>query len=504
MSGPRLPVLDAAIILIGIALQRLPFLGNPHLNIDEQFYLLTGTRMLHGALPYIDIWDRKPIGLFLIYAFAGLFEDGIWAYQLLALAALGATGLLLYRMARRYADRPSAIVAALCYPAILHMMQGAGGQSPIFYNLTMTLAALLVMQVMTGEWAGSRKGLVWRGVWVMLLVGVSMQVKYNALFEGIFFGCALLWASWRRAGLAFTVRAGLLWIAVALLPTALAWLFYAVQGASDEFLFANFLSIFLRHPFADSGAEGRLIRSLKMIGLPIGIGLLSHYLGRRKGAMPWGGELRFIGAWTIAGFVAYLAFPPYFMHYAMPLVVPALLIFASAGRVWLLLRIALVGYAVVVGIEDGQEEATFQTTDSSYARIDTALRDSRNCPFIYSGPSMYYQTGGHCLPTRYPFPYHINMIRERGAIGIDSDAELARILSRRPDFILMHWPPFDDMHPNSQHLLLTSLKRDYRKVFSGVDPHYAMELYRLKPGVQPLPNIVVPAVPGRVGREPLH
>ena len=41
--------------------------GNPVIGFDEQFYLLVGDRMIHGAIPFVDIFDRKPIGLFLIY-----------------------------------------------------------------------------------------------------------------------------------------------------------------------------------------------------------------------------------------------------------------------------------------------------------------------------------------------------------------------------------------------------------------------------------------------------
>ena len=41
--------------------------GNPVIGYDEQVYLLVGDRMIHGAIPFVDIFDRKPIGLFLIY-----------------------------------------------------------------------------------------------------------------------------------------------------------------------------------------------------------------------------------------------------------------------------------------------------------------------------------------------------------------------------------------------------------------------------------------------------
>jgi hypothetical protein len=70
--GVRLRALaaDKALVLLVYTLLALMLraftFGSPTIQIDEQFYLLVGDRMLHGALPFVDIWDRKPIGLFLI------------------------------------------------------------------------------------------------------------------------------------------------------------------------------------------------------------------------------------------------------------------------------------------------------------------------------------------------------------------------------------------------------------------------------------------------------
>ena len=58
--------LVAALLLCLAVAARWQTFGNPVLGYDEQFYLLVGDRMLHGALPYVDIFDRKPIGLFLM------------------------------------------------------------------------------------------------------------------------------------------------------------------------------------------------------------------------------------------------------------------------------------------------------------------------------------------------------------------------------------------------------------------------------------------------------
>ena len=73
--------------------------GNPVIHVDEQYYLLVGDRMLHGALPYVDIWDRKPLGLFLIFAAIRLLAgDGIMQYQIVATLFAAATALLIARI----------------------------------------------------------------------------------------------------------------------------------------------------------------------------------------------------------------------------------------------------------------------------------------------------------------------------------------------------------------------------------------------------------------------
>src|SRR3546814_7596042 len=58
--------LMAALITVAV---RAVGIGDIVAHGDEQFYLLIGDRMLNwGATPYVDIWDRKPVGLFLLYS----------------------------------------------------------------------------------------------------------------------------------------------------------------------------------------------------------------------------------------------------------------------------------------------------------------------------------------------------------------------------------------------------------------------------------------------------
>ena len=88
--GFRLMVLLA----VALAARAITF-GNPLVHVDEQYYFVVGDAWRHGAIPYVDVWDRKPIGLFLIYLLAALAGPvtGIYAYQAMALVAVVATAL---------------------------------------------------------------------------------------------------------------------------------------------------------------------------------------------------------------------------------------------------------------------------------------------------------------------------------------------------------------------------------------------------------------------------
>ena len=70
--------------------------------------------MWEGAVPYVDMWDRKPIGLFLLYmpAAALPLTASIYAYQAMALAAVVATAALIVTAAQRVGWSRGGLVAA--------------------------------------------------------------------------------------------------------------------------------------------------------------------------------------------------------------------------------------------------------------------------------------------------------------------------------------------------------------------------------------------------------
>ena len=146
----------ALIALCALAL-RWNALGDPNYQIDETFYLLVGDAMHHGALPYVDIWDRKPPGLFAIYWLAAAAPDPVLGYQLLALLSATLTAWLVRAIAAGLAGPRAGLLAALAYLAMLQPLLGGGGQSPVFYNLPIAAAAALAMRRILVERARHRR-----------------------------------------------------------------------------------------------------------------------------------------------------------------------------------------------------------------------------------------------------------------------------------------------------------------------------------------------------------
>ena len=143
----------ALIVAVAIA-TRIVGWWNPVAHVDDQFYLLAGEELLKGHWPYIDVWDRKPLGLFLLYAGIAWIGGGtILGLNLVATAFAASTAIVVRQIALRFASPLAALLAALTYLFVLPLYGGQNGQSPVFYNLLIAGAVLLLFRASEApEW----------------------------------------------------------------------------------------------------------------------------------------------------------------------------------------------------------------------------------------------------------------------------------------------------------------------------------------------------------------
>lgn len=455
----RDPVPIAILAAAAMLLRAVDF-GNPVVHPDEQFYRLVGNRMLAGALPYVDLWDRKPVGLFALYAvIQALGGPGPLAAQLAAFVSAVATAWLIGCGARRLGAQGMAPLAAgLVYLVWADMLGGEAGQTPVFFNLPMVAAALLVLSAVEGSHPGSAGR---RGAAAMLLVGLAMQIKYTAVFEGVYFGLALIWATHRHGrSPAAILRLAAVWILCALAPTLLALGVYAAHGLAATFMQANFASIFQRAEPDHRAAWERLLTAAAMIG-PLAV-LAGLGLGREAARPPARG---FVRGWVTVATLAYLGFGGWYDHYALPLLVPLAIAAAPMLRLrWWTIALLLVGVAGAALTVAGHRRTR---GDGHEARaLAGAIRPhlGGGALWVYAGDPVLYDLTGATPPTRFAFPSHLNHLKEAGALGISRDAELDRILRHRPAVIVTADPLPDTVDPASAARVARTLADDYRLI----------------------------------------
>jgi len=459
------------VVLFAVALvTRLPRIGDPAISIDEQFYLLVADRIWHGALPYVDIWDRKPVLLFLIYAaLRPLSPEGIVAYQIGALLFATATAFVIVVIAQRFASLLGACLAGVAYLLYLPLLDGAGGQGPVFYNLFMALGALEIIRA--GE-DGNAASIWRRGLRCMIYVGLAIQVKYTAAVEGVAFGLWLIWLIMQRqSGSVWrAVPPALAWAMTALAPTLVVIAFYILIGHGWDFAYANFLSIFERHQPADFSSLTFFIPSVEKLAPLV---LLTAYSGLKLARSTMKGPSRsFLALWMASAVVGACAIGTFYDHYALPLLVPATIIWAPAlaDAAVGTMAIATLGVLAILAVT-GFLDRSPQSDRTRVAAMVEAARPyaAHGCIYIYNGPSIVYLLTHSCLPSRYAAPDHLSTAGE--ARATNARQSMAELLSGRPSAIFFSDQPFVlPRNAETAAMLTEVLARDYTRVAVLPDP----------------------------------
>jgi len=124
-----LPVLAVAL------LWRFPSLFDPPWVNDEGTYFAVAQSMAHGARLYVDVWENKPPGIYLLYfAVYHLFGPSLLAVRLVTAAAVSGIVALVFALARHWDRSNLAGVAALIAGIVLGipLFEGTTGNAEVF------------------------------------------------------------------------------------------------------------------------------------------------------------------------------------------------------------------------------------------------------------------------------------------------------------------------------------------------------------------------------------
>ncbi|GAA0281999.1 hypothetical protein GCM10009127_24170 [Alteraurantiacibacter aestuarii] len=450
--------LAGLMLVVVTILTRGIWLGNPVADFDEQLYSFIGWRMTHGELPFVDWWDRKPFGLFAIFAFAhALMGPGPVAYQLLAAAfALGGAVLVL-RLVQEMTDLFAGAIAGALYLLLIAAYASFSGQTEVFFLPLMLGMVWLLRDPAHPDFAR-------RALWAMLLGGLALQIKYSVLPQCLFLGG---WALWHhaRAGKSLPQLAGiaLSFAVMGLLPTMLVGLFYAAIGQWNAFVFANFLSFFDR----EAASQGRWAQSHWIGVAPIAILVIGGlYASMRMDPPKDRARYIFYVMWALASLATVLLPGTVYLYYYAALVPAAVLVATPLIGYRHIPALVLLGAAFYI-LQLPDRWAQSRADSAAATQLATAIAPhvgaTDNCLFIFDGPTALYRMTGSCVPTRFAYPDHLNNALESNALGVGQDIEVARVLATVPGAIVTADRPMTHQNPVATGLVESALALGYRE-----------------------------------------
>lgn len=487
-----------AVIVAMCFLIRLPTFGNPELDFDEQLYLVVGDRMLHGQMPYVDMWDRKPVGLFAFFALIRMLGGtGIWQYQLVAAGCVGITASFIWTIARRQVAAAPAFVVAFAYVLLLNVLNGTGGQASVLYNAFTACAAWAAFRANDTR---SERNVALLALLAMAMEGIAIQFKYTPVIEGMAFGCWFLVRMWRIGMKPWHIAAiAVAMITVALLPTIAAVGWYWKTGHIDAMIQAN-MSVFHRNPFPErTRMVERVFIKINAIWLIVGapIALVVRWRARKPGARD---DFWLLTLWTLAALCGFGMLSDFYAFYFITAILPLCILVAPLprpGRLGFCYAFVLLLWPALLTPPYYWRTAEYQReTDRLVASMSPYL--SQRCLYIYDGPTIFYLLTKACAPTRFLYPDHLNNPTEAPALGVDAVAEEARVLASHPGVIMTASRPLiPRVNPATQAQVRDALARDYvliDRAWINDRTLYVWALKSLHPGPAQIsdPNAAIP------------
>lgn len=485
---PRLPWLLSLALLpvLVLGLRWASFLPSV-IDWDESLYLLQAREWLRGNWPLSGVWDMHPVGAPGMIALTFLLlGESLEAVRLLGALCVALTGFALVFLATRLgAPRAVGLAAAVLYAAHSVLLGGLASNTEILFA-PMVVAALGLAVSPGGIWA--------RLVPMGVLVGLALLVKPVVMPEGCLAFALLAWPvlrarEWRR----LAAMAG----AYALLcaaPTLLVGGIYALRGEWEIWLVST-VTAPLEYAAGRMSAEQSLWR-ITLAALALRWLLVLALCGLPS--LWWGGEMarrlaRFGWLWLAVALLAVAGPGHFFAHYFLMLLPPLALLAALglflAARFLAGLRVhaamlavlALVAGDVLAGdllprLSRGFAMGSPDTPRRMAALMNEELRDEDTIFVPNYQPVVYFLTQAR-LPTRFPFPAHLTGSFASLA-GVDTDAEVKRILDGRPRFIVLDRSEWFAMRASAMAMLSEALEEGYELAASFVEERGTVELWR--------------------------
>lgn len=501
----------AGIFLIVSVLIRAPILARSVLDWDESLYLLMAEQWRAGHLPYTNIWDNKPIGIYLIFmTFIDLIGRPILAIRLASDLFITANAFILFNITHLLlAGRAEpmrlrlAIFAALAYAIGSLSNDGLAANTEIFMTCFTALAMLLALIPM----AEGRISLLHCAACGALL-GLAVMTKYVAIFEAPALAFALLQLNQARsksAGLWRLLACG----AGGLLPLMATLFLYIEAGLLPLWWQASVASNVIRIAGASAPTIGSVIlyQLQNWAPLYLCVPLLAVLWALSPPARPARRIMIFVYLWLLGGLIGVCAAKSFFDHYflqSLPVLclIAALTLAASPVILRRIIIIAMLLPAIagwnqlanvaapIITFQNGHLAIRPDIQARIAADLTAALQPGQHI-YVFDDQPIIYSLTNQTPPTKYAFPPDLTTRFLANVAGINAYHEVSRILATHPEFIIRSLDPLTapSQRNNAVYQLVDqTLSRNY-DIWKTVGDSVIFRLVNTKPPALDQPSL---------------
>lgn len=490
MLNTKPPALWVWLGLLTLA-TRLPFFFVDVIDWDESTFILMGHALLHGHLPYVQVWDLKPPAIFFVFAAVISLGDDVLMVRIFGAVLVFVTAALVYALAKRVHSHQAGVFGAFVY--VLGMSATASGQATTS-DLISTLPVLAALWILLAR----RDNALWY-VAIGVLLSFATLVRLNLAFVVI--ACGVLIAVYQFDRGVKQCAKALLAYAAGGIAVLLAFIApYVLSGSFPLFWFSVFKATFLYATMQNGPLDNFVQQAFNAMGVRWGFdgpqfavgvaawvaGLAGAFIavraalrGEREQRMPFVSVLVFVVA-TGLSIVSSGVAP---MHYLIGLL-PFMTLFAGIAYAYLAERrmiAAAVGIIAVCGVVMlAPLAAEYKTTWRRISSGDTLMHgpafeiaDYLKAPCA-KGCTLYLLEDhlAYALLNVYPprkSVTHPSIISKPSMLNAEIGAEptvegeMRALLATRPDFIVKREKVWY-LQPAQEQILGQVLQRHYRIV----------------------------------------
>ena len=411
---------------------------------------------LNGHLPYTTIWDNKPPGIYAIFAVFQSLIPGIKAIRIASVICISVLAWAVYGVTEALSRSRVAGMAAGCLLIVCSLSNDGLSSNTELFMACFTILAILALLKGAPPWLTG------------LLLGCGFMVKYVSAPE-ILVVLALLWH--RRRTRRSVVEA----LFASSIPLLGVTLLYFSAGKLSLWWECGIASNFRRAevPFHFQSVLTAITQQSERWGT---LYLTGAWVALR--VAPEAVPFWFMPAWLIAALIGAAAAGSFYDHYFLqilpPLCVAAGLALARLAPKW---QLQLAAFILLASLPlHAGLLALSQASGSDPQRIAAKELKAAGAQslYVFDAQPILYALTQLAPPSYYVLPSELVGNSLPKVAGVDPVKEVARILTKKPEFIARHSWPRDKKSTNAlvYREMNQALSADYllwRHIAGGVD-----------------------------------